>query len=386
MNQDLQQATFHFAETPEEREAIYRLRYKIYVEEMHIFKDDADHEQKILFGEDDATARLLYAKLDGEIIGALRLNLGCDAPFSEQLDTRYNLSLFRDTIKDGRMMVLTRFIIAEPYRNTTLGFNMIGQVAETCIREKIEVAVCDCQPHLVSYYQRIGFKSYDCPVYGDPEFGILIPLVLVVGDTNYLKSINSPLLRAFSRQTTNTNLVDVINGLLGRPAVEYATNLYEDRQDDLATMLHSGKVALFDGLQTEDIRRLIVLSHVFDCQPDHQVIRKGQPVTTMYILLSGSLEIRDGDEVVYQSAPGEVIGEMAMLLVTRRTADVYAGKDGARLLSLNEKVMQMSINTPSVTSSKLLLNLSKMIASKLAASMGQDLAPPSQPISNMRFV
>ncbi len=386
MNHNIQDATFHFAASQEEREAIFRLRYRIYVEGMHIFEEEADHEQRMLFGENDETARLLYARIDGEIVGALRLNLGVDGAFTEEVKQTYNLDNFLPAINERRMLVITRFMVTEPYRGSVLGFNLIAEVAKTCIKEKIELAFCDCQPHLVSYYQRIGFKSYACDVYNDSEFGIMAPLALVIGDAQHLKSVNSPLLHAFSQRPTNTHLVTMLNELFGPPAVKYATTLFEDQNDTLSTVLSRGKVPLFDGLSREDISRIIVLGHVFDCAPNDRVIRKGQPVTTMYILLAGTLEIKDGGgEVVYQSKAGEVIGEMAMLLVTRRTADVYAGSEGARLLSLNEKVLQQCFNTPSKMSSRLLLNLSKLLATKLAASSGQEVTSRPE-TSDLRFV
>ena len=42
--------SYHYAQTQDELEAIYRLRYEIYVEEMHIFGDVADHAKRMLYG------------------------------------------------------------------------------------------------------------------------------------------------------------------------------------------------------------------------------------------------------------------------------------------------------------------------------------------------
>ncbi len=53
--------TIKIAATEAEREAIYRLRYEVYVEEMQIFGDVADHTRRMLIGPNDADARLMYA-------------------------------------------------------------------------------------------------------------------------------------------------------------------------------------------------------------------------------------------------------------------------------------------------------------------------------------
>ena len=209
--------TFHYAETEAERESIYRLRYNVYVEEMHIFGDVADHENQLLTGPNDATARLLYAKVDDEIVGSLRLNLGKDAPYSEELEQTYNLNQFRSAIDDEQMLVLTRFMVKSEYRGTSLAHQMICQVAELCVAENIEVSFCDCQPHLVRYYQRIGFRSYQCTVYNDPEFGIMIPLAFINGDVAYLQRTRSPMKSIFENRPANKLLVSKCIEAIGTP-------------------------------------------------------------------------------------------------------------------------------------------------------------------------
>ena len=63
------------ADTPELREAIYALRYVIYVEEMGKSPPAADHQRRWIRDGLDATA-LLYAVQDeaGALVGTLRLN------------------------------------------------------------------------------------------------------------------------------------------------------------------------------------------------------------------------------------------------------------------------------------------------------------------------
>ena len=50
---------FQFATTTAEREAVYRLRYEVYVEERGAYKDVADHENRLLFDTYDQTGHLL---------------------------------------------------------------------------------------------------------------------------------------------------------------------------------------------------------------------------------------------------------------------------------------------------------------------------------------
>ena len=63
------------ADTPELWEAIYALRYVIYVEEMGKSPPDANHDRRVLMDRFDATARL-YVLRDGEgaLVGTARVN------------------------------------------------------------------------------------------------------------------------------------------------------------------------------------------------------------------------------------------------------------------------------------------------------------------------
>jgi len=72
---------FHVAETEEEKHAVYRLRYDVYVEEMGRYRGAADHERRLLVEPEDQTARIFYAAPDGEVIATSRLSWGGDARY-----------------------------------------------------------------------------------------------------------------------------------------------------------------------------------------------------------------------------------------------------------------------------------------------------------------
>ena len=49
---------FHTAETEEEKLAVYRLRYQVYVEEMGRYRATADHERRLLVEPEDEAVRI----------------------------------------------------------------------------------------------------------------------------------------------------------------------------------------------------------------------------------------------------------------------------------------------------------------------------------------
>ncbi|MCI0784270.1 MAG: hypothetical protein J4O00_05875 [Chloroflexi bacterium] len=61
------------AGTEEEKRAVYRLRYDIYVEEMGRYQTVADHKNRMLYEDVDEQSRISYATLDGEVVATGRL-------------------------------------------------------------------------------------------------------------------------------------------------------------------------------------------------------------------------------------------------------------------------------------------------------------------------
>ena len=358
--------TFHFAETDEERDRIYRLRYEVYVEEMRIFGDVADHEQRHLKGQNDAGARLLYAKCGDEIVASMRLNLGKDAMFSEELEQTYNLNRFRPAIHDANMLVLTRFMVKNAYRGGNLAFLMIEEVARLCIREGIEITVCDCQPHLIRYYRRMGFRSYDCPIYNDPEFGIMVPLAFVIRDLEYLDAIRSPLRKALNQPVEDRIAVSRTCALLGNESVVEIGEVNDHINDILNGVMSDAKSTVFDGLKEEEIRSILDNGYVMRLKEGSRLIREEQMTSTMYLVLEGELEVRNENKPpIRRISKSEIVGEFSLLLDTRRTADVYVHSREAMVLSMDEGRLRRKIKSRAPSGVLLLHNLCKLLLARI---------------------
>ncbi len=81
----------------------------------------------------------------------------------------------------------------------------------------------------------------------------------------------------------------------------------------------------------------------------------------LFVVLDGTLEVRDDDAVIAVLSPGDIFGEMAFLLEQPRSRDVYAATGDVRILSLSEAQLRKMIQTDPVIAARLLLNVSKML-------------------------
>ncbi len=180
------------AETDEEKEAVYRFRYEIYVAEMGRYGAAADHDRKMLVEPEDETARIFYAAQDGEIVATSRFSWGGDAPFTQHLIDHYMLAPFIAELPLAAMAVGERGMVKPEMRGSRV-FQELGAFSSHFVQEnRIQLIFGACEPHLLSLYVGQGMRTFSKQNINSAEAGYLIPIVSVVEDIEYLRWIGSP--------------------------------------------------------------------------------------------------------------------------------------------------------------------------------------------------
>jgi predicted GNAT family N-acyltransferase len=358
-----------FAETDEQRDAVCRLRYDVYVREMHMFGDVADHAKSRLLDEDDAKGRLIYAEVDGEIVGGVRLNWGGDAPPSPEHRRTYGLDPFLGVVEAARILVVTRMIVRPSFRGGPLTVGLLRACAEFGRSQDTTLAFCDCQPHLISFYQAAGFRPYTV-AFNDPHFGIMIPLVLLSPDGEYLERIGSPLAEVLREWPGIRASVERLRTLIpDSPPVRTAGRSWSEiceRVDAFRTGSSDSSIGFFDGVDESQLRRLLERGHIIECVGGDVVIRRGQVIRTLFVVLDGELEARIDGAAINVIRAGECFGEIAFLHGVPRTVDVVARAPGVLLLALNESVLRSLLRDDPEIAARVLLNMARGLALKLA--------------------
>jgi predicted GNAT family N-acyltransferase len=355
-----------FARTEQERAAIYRLRYATYVEEMHLYRSKADHDRRWLRDEEDATAQLLYAQIDGVVVGTLRVHLGKENALPESLTERFALERFLPLVPREQLSVVGRFMVRQDMRGTAVPYRLIHESIRFQLEQGLELAFCDCQPHLLNLYLSLGFRPH-LGTFDHPEFGVMVPLVLVLRDRAHLEWVGSPLRSLLPTDAAASEVPERVAPLLEKARDVLSQELSDPEQywREVHGLMGPTRPAVFDGLSEQELQAVLASSHVIQCAPGDYLIRRGQVARTVFVVLAGSLEVRDGERVVATTTEGEVIGEVAFLLSTSRISDVCAIGAGARVLCLSEKSLRALIDSSSRAAALLLLNLSRALAHKL---------------------
>lgn len=361
----------HLAVGDDERAAIYRQRYEIYVEEMNRYGSIADHQHRWLVEEIDEVSRLFYAVRGGELVGSIRLTLGADGGLTPGLIDKYSLGPFLEEVPAEEIIVGERFMVNKPLRGTDVLFQMFTTYMRLVNELRIQLMIGDCEPHLLNVYQALGFRPYAPRNINSNDAGYLIPLVVVAEDIEYVRRLGSPLAEVMADFDEDHRIPACVERLVAAPR-----GVTSERLTDIASYWHevygaleeleSHRISLFDGLDDEQAQRCLRKSTILECRADDRILKAGNTAQNLYVLLSGTVEVRDGDVVLAVIAPGEVFGEMAFLLGRPRSADVYAVADGTRVLSLSESSLHTLISEQPAIAAVLLLNVSRMLCWRLA--------------------
>jgi CRP-like cAMP-binding protein len=148
------------------------------------------------------------------------------------------------------------------------------------------------------------------------------------------------------------------------------------------------KSALFQGMSQYQIRKAILISELHEIAGGQRIIEQGAMDRSMYLVLSGELEVvrRDGatERRVATLRAGDVFGEIGFIRATRRTADVRALGPVSVLRFDHEKLQKDLIFFPNIMA-KLNFNISGILGQRLAemveARQAQQDAGPSAPKS-----
>ncbi|WP_269537620.1 MMPL family transporter [Cerasicoccus fimbriatus] len=199
----------------------------------------------------------------------------------------------------------------------------------------------------------LGFSSF-VPVM---QFGLLSALVMILA--LIADVILTPVLLSTTRLIT---LWDVLGFNLRKALIE--------------------RSVMFEGLTKWQAKKLILLANLEEREIGEYVVREGEVGDSMYVIIDGELEVSkkiDGNRIILSRLTlGDVFGEVALISDIKRTADVTATTD-TRLLRLNWSELENLQRYNPFLSSRLFLNLSRILGQRLKSSLERIESPAPFP-------
>ena len=343
------------ATTQDEKEAVFRFRYSVYVEEMGRYQSTADHENKRLSDPEDEHSWIIYAHDGTNVVGTLRITWGGHGFSPRQID-QYGMRPFVDELPAEVLAVGERTMISPTWRGGDLFTEMTDRSRELTSGHDVRVMFGACEPHLLSFYCRYQ-RPFAARNINSEEAGYLIPLISFTQGPEALVGLGyepDALPRCVEDVLASSGTVT--SPMLCEPA-SYWTQLSETLRRD------SG--SLFEDFSDEELERCVARSNIIDCAQGDRILKKGGAARNVFVVLAGRLVVRDGEREIGTVRQGEVFGETAFLLGSPRTFDVYAADPATRILSLSERTLRATTGEDASVAAKLFQNISKVLCSRL---------------------
>jgi len=133
-------------------------------------------------------------------------------------------------------------------------------------------------------------------------------------------------------------------------------------------------IPLFDGLNSQELEEIGDLFREVSGLRGETICREGEEGDSLYVLLSGELEVWSGREekkrIINRLVPGDFFGEITLLTGEMRTATVAVARD-ARLLVVDRKTFESFFRK----NAKMLEHLSKVMAQRMARASRGEVTP-----------
>lgn len=177
--------------TPEEREAVARLRYDVYVEELGRNREYADHGARTLHeGLDDASAIIGAFTPAGDAIGTIRITPSTALDPEVRAIYRWES---RELACPGAVYVGSKLIVAKEQRGALLGVEIMRAAAREALRRGWRYCFLETYDELVPLYTRMGFVERHAATH--PVYGQVRVMEWDMYDIDHMHAVRSPLRR-----------------------------------------------------------------------------------------------------------------------------------------------------------------------------------------------
>lgn len=320
------------AKTEEERTRAYRLRYRVFIEELNWTVHGADASTGLREPADDG-ARILIAEVDGVPVATAAVDQWGVVDIDRETTEHYHLDRFEADWRREDCALIRKFTVIRSHRGTTAALEILASLYRMVHRIGARFCFLDSSPYLIDYYERVGCRRYAPHFFHDENHIIAVPMVIALHDMEHLKRTESPLLpiAMFLQVAHDPEERRWLDTHYGSAVLKF------DEPDPTMTAMMPieplsradlADTVLLDGLSEADTEVLLDEAETFDVEQREHVVEAHGRGFDLYVLLSGYADVTadlGGRHVAVATlGPGDIFGEVNFLTRTDRSATVTA--------------------------------------------------------------
>lgn len=182
------------AKTPEEKEQVFKLRYQIYVEELGYSQHYAEKQHYKIEEPLDKFGNIFVAFQNGNLVGTVRSNYAINSDLGYYAEL-YQISDIAGDAHPLSTSISTKLMIEPHFRGSTMALRIMQANYHQLLLDRIKFDFIDCEPHMIPFFQKIGYQTID--MINHPEYGSGLALMLDVFNFEHLQRVKSPFQRLY---------------------------------------------------------------------------------------------------------------------------------------------------------------------------------------------
>lgn len=360
----------HSPQSPAEHGRIYAFRYRVEIMKKGGASVFADDKKMIITDDLDESAFQLCLVKRHAVAASVRINSVKNTKLSEKISARFQLGEF-SKFQPEDLSLTSRLVVSDDDNPGQLTAVLLGAAYKVARNMGSRFDFTNCPPPLVPLYEHLGYRRY-ADNFVDEDDIYQVPLVLLTDDLIHLRYVGSP----FSKLAVEfTNAAEVSQWFERTfpDSLHTATERALDEEDFWSLLTEKLQqtpiegIPLLQDMSYADAKRILHTGSTLQCKRGDRIVQAGATSREMYVVLSGSVEVRTGDHVVAELGRGEIFGESALISSAPRTADVVAIED-VEVLILSQNFLEKGMRTMPEIMSRVLYNLSMILVERLRDS------------------
>ncbi|MBW4698807.1 MAG: cyclic nucleotide-binding domain-containing protein [Aphanocapsa lilacina HA4352-LM1] len=284
------------AATDAEREAIFRFRYRVYIQEMNMWLPHTDHRHQRVCDRHDESAVLFYIAEQGEVVATLRRNTvdfdHCPSEWREA----FALERFAG-IAPNALSLSSRFMVDHRFRHSPMAARLAVAAYRHGREEGLRFDFLLSRFHQIEMYEHFGYRRY-VNNYLDVNhaLGLMAPMVCVGEDVEHLHSVGSPFAREAHRFANRAADGTWFSEQFPAPP-EFAparTLSPEQRWSQLCRLLGGPPeraIRMLQGLSEVDARAILRHALLHRVRAGRIIVQRGDLLGSLYVVISGTVAL-----------------------------------------------------------------------------------------------
>ena len=306
------------AKSKEEKEAVYKFRFKV-IDAAGTYQPSADYDQEIIKEKTDDRSTIYTSFEDETLTGTFRTFTLDKEDF--EFNKQCQIEKWLEVVKAKEISWSSKFFIFGTQRNNRTVISLLKEHYRNINDKKIKIDLICCPEPTLSFYEGIGYRKFTKAFHHPSSPWSLVPMVLFIEDTEYLHKIRSPLFTKDLKPKNNPKL----------------NSFYENNflPENTTTSAHiqlrrlTNKYAFI--FKNEQMKPYVNALRANNFMRGETVYKESEFGSSMHLIVSGTAETEGKD-----LEAGDFFGEAALLSPRPRNSTVIA-KEALETLELDSK-------------------------------------------------